>query len=135
MKSSMRTLVISLSAAVVLWVAAVLLLIVAGQRGSARELATFVPHLVGLFRRLLKDPDVPRRAKVWLWVGVVWIASPIDLIPEFIPVAGPLDDVIVAAIVLRRLIRSSGPEVIRRHWKGGEGSLDLLLRLSGAARR
>ena len=130
----MRTLVVSLVIAAVLWSLVVVALIVSGRKGSARELATFVPHLVGLFRRLLGDPEVPRRAKLWLWVGVIWIASPIDLIPEFIPVAGPLDDVIVAAIVLRRLVRVSGPDVIRRHWKGGEGSLDLLLRLSGAAK-
>jgi len=127
-----RTLVISLLIAAALWVLAVVALIVSGRKGSARELASFVPHLVGLFRRLLGDPEVPRRAKVWLWVGVVWIASPIDLIPEFIPIVGPLDDMLVAAIVLRRLVRASGADVIRRHWRGGEGSLEMLLRLSGA---
>ncbi len=131
----MRAVIVSLVIAAALWVTAVLVLIASGRRHSARELATFIPHLVGLFRRLLMDPEVPRRAKVWVWVGVIWIASPIDLIPEFIPVVGPLDDVIVAGIVLRRLVRSSGPEVIRRHWRGEEGSLDLLLRLIGATRR
>lgn len=130
----MRTLVISLIIVLALYGGAVLALILSGRRTSARELATFVPHLLGLFRRLLGDPEVPRRTKAWLWVGVVWIASPVDLIPEFIPVAGPLDDVLVAAFVLRRLIRGSGPDKIRQHWRGGDGSLDLLLRLSGAGR-
>lgn len=131
----MRAIVISLLIAAALWLLTVISLIVSGRKGSARELVTFVPHLIGLFRRLLGDPEVPRRAKVWLWVGVVWIASPLDLIPEFIPIVGPLDDVLVAAIILRRLVKASGPDLIRRHWSGDEGSLALLLRLSGAEGR
>ena len=130
----MRTLLLAVGVVVGIWLAVFVALLVSGRSGAARELATFVPHLVGLFRRLLQDPAVPRRAKVWLWVALIWIASPIDLIPEFLPVVGPLDDALVAAIALRRLVRASGPDAIRRHWRGGEGSLDVLLRMSGGAR-
>jgi uncharacterized membrane protein YkvA (DUF1232 family) len=55
-----------------------------------------------LFRGLLRDPRVPRSAKLWLWFAVVWVASPIDLIPEFIPIAGPLDDVKGSETSIRR---------------------------------
>jgi uncharacterized membrane protein YkvA (DUF1232 family) len=129
------TLIIALGAAVVLWAAITLMLFVTGRRSSARELATFVPNLLFLFRGLLGDPEVPRRAKIWLGVGVAWIASPVDLIPEFIPVAGPLDDAIVAALVLRVVVRRAGSDVVRRHWRGGEGSLGIVLRLAGAGPR
>jgi len=66
-----------------------MLLILLGRRAHARELATLIPNLLVLFRGLLRDPRVPRSAKLWLGLAVVWIASPIDLIPEFIPIAGP----------------------------------------------
>ena len=59
--------------------------------------------------------------------AALWIASPIDLIPEFIPVAGPLDDVIVAALVLRHLLRSAGSDVVRDHWRGDPALLDRIL--------
>jgi uncharacterized membrane protein YkvA (DUF1232 family) len=130
----MRWLLISLAIAGGVWLLAIVALLVSGRGGAARELATFLPHLVGLFRGLLKDPDVPRSAKVWLWVGIAWVVSPIDLIPEFLPVVGPLDDALVAAIVLRRVVRKSGADAIRRNWGGGEAGLEVLLRLGGVAR-
>jgi uncharacterized membrane protein YkvA (DUF1232 family) len=127
----MRWLLISLAVVGGVWLLAIIALLISGRHGAARELATFLPHLVGLFRGLLKDPDVPRSTKVWLWFGIAWVVSPIDLIPEFLPVIGPLDDAIVAAIILRRVVNKSGPNAIRRNWSGGESGLDVVLRLSG----
>ena len=72
---------------------------------SAKEIALLIPNLLILFRGLARDPRVPRRSKWLLVIGAVWIASPIDLIPEFIPVLGPLDDAVVAALILRHLLR------------------------------
>jgi len=86
----MRGLLIGIGIAVAIWLLAVVVLIALGRRAQARELATLILNLLVLFRGLLRDPRVPRSAKVWLVLGVVWIASPIDLIPEFIPIAGPL---------------------------------------------
>lgn len=62
---------------------------------------------------------------------MLWLASPVDLIPEFIPVAGPLDDAIVAALVLRHVLRSAGKDVIAERWRGDPATLALLLRLAG----
>jgi uncharacterized membrane protein YkvA (DUF1232 family) len=113
---------------VTLYVVLVLALIVSGRRVAAKELALLVPNLALLFKDLLRDPSVPRGPKIALAIGVVWLISPIDLLPEFLPVLGPLDDAVVAALVLRYLVRRSGPEVVRRHWRGEPATLDTILR-------
>ena len=123
----MRTLLLGVGIAVLIWVAVVLALALTGRRARARELAALVPNLLLLFRGLLRDPRVPRRAKLWLVFAVAWIASPIDLVPEFVPIAGPLDDAIVAALVLRHLLRSTPREVLLEHWRGEEATLDRVL--------
>lgn len=128
----MRTLIIGVSAAFALWIVLVAGLVIAGRRGAAREIATLLPNLLHLFRGLVRDRRVPPSAKVLLAIGAVWIASPIDLIPEFIPVAGPLDDAIVAALVLRRVVRLAGRDVVAEHWRGDARTLDVLLRAAGA---
>ena len=115
-----------------LYAVAVLLLILAGRNVAAKELALLVPNLLLLFKDLLTDPAVPRGAKVLLWIGIVWIASPIDLLPEFLPVLGPLDDAVVAALVLRFLVRRAGEDVVRAHWRGEPSTIDRILRVAGA---
>jgi uncharacterized membrane protein YkvA (DUF1232 family) len=115
------------------YVAVVIALIVAGRKVLAKELALLVPNLALLFKDLLRDPAVPRGPKVALAIGAVWLASPIDLLPEFLPVLGPLDDAVVAALVLRYLVRRSGPEVVRRHWRGDPRTLDMILRAARIA--
>jgi uncharacterized membrane protein YkvA (DUF1232 family) len=67
-----------------------------------------------------------------LVVGALWFASPIDLIPEFIPVLGPLDDAVVAALILRHILRKAGPEVVAEHWRGDPRTLQRLVRVSSA---
>jgi uncharacterized membrane protein YkvA (DUF1232 family) len=119
----MRGLVVGIGIAVALWCLAVIVLIALGRRSHARELATLIPNLLLLLRGLLRDPRVPRGAKVWLGLAVVWIASPIDLIPEFIPVAGPLDDAIIAALVLRHLLKRTDRTVVFEHWRGDPATL------------
>jgi uncharacterized membrane protein YkvA (DUF1232 family) len=69
--------------------------------GLLGDLASFVPACVTTIRRLRRDPRVPRRAKVVVWLAGLWLLSPIDLVPEFLPVIGPLDDVLMVALVLR----------------------------------
>jgi uncharacterized membrane protein YkvA (DUF1232 family) len=127
----MRTFVLALGIGVALWLALVTGLLIAGARGAAREVAEFLPNLIRLFRGLLRDPRVPRGSKLLLLLGVAWVASPIDLIPEFIPIAGPLDDAIVAALILRRVVRSAGREVLAEHWGGSPKTLERLLRVAG----
>jgi uncharacterized membrane protein YkvA (DUF1232 family) len=123
----MRGLLVGIGITVVLWSAAVIGLIALGHRSQARELATLIPNLLVLFRGLLRDPRVPRGAKLWLGLAIAWIASPIDLIPEFIPVVGPLDDAIVAALVLHRLLRRTDRTVVFEHWRGDPATLDAIV--------
>ena len=90
------------------------------------ELLRLVPDVLRLVRDLLRDPIVPRGIR-WLLVGLLaWLVSPIDLIPEFIPVLGPLDDVIVAIIVMRYVRRRLGPDEFRRRWPGTAEGYELL---------
>jgi uncharacterized membrane protein YkvA (DUF1232 family) len=123
-----RTLLFGIAIVLVLYVALVIGLIVSGRSLAAKELATLLPNLIRLFKDLAKDPRVPRRAKVVLGVAAIWLLSPIDLLPEFLPVIGPLDDAVVAALALRYLIRRAGPEVVREHWRGDPTTLDTILR-------
>ena len=118
---------------VAIYAMAVLALILAGRGVAARELALLLPNLILLFKDLLKDPRVPRGPKVVLAIGIVWLVSPIDLLPEFLPVLGPLDDAVVAALVLRHLVHRAGAEVVREHWRGAPDTLELILRGAGAA--
>jgi uncharacterized membrane protein YkvA (DUF1232 family) len=113
-----------------LYLAVVAGLMLTGRGALAREVATFLPNLVMLFRGLGGDPRVPRRAKIALAIAAVWLASPIDLIPEFIPIAGPLDDAIVAAVVLRYVLRSTDRAVVDAHWRGDPKTLERLLALA-----
>lgn len=115
------------------YAAFVLALVAAGRRGPARALAGFVPDCARLFKRLIADPRIPRRRKLPLVLLAGYLVSPIDLVPDFIPVAGQLDDAILVAVVLRSLVRSSGPELIREHWPGPDESLRAVLRLAGAS--
>ena len=128
----MRTALLVVVALLALYAVAVLALLAAGRRTDARALAGFVPDCVVLFRRLLADPAVPRRRKWALVLTIGYLAMPFDLVPDFIPVAGQLDDAILVGLVLRGLVRGSGPGLVRRHWPGPEPSLRIVLRLSGA---
>ncbi|HSC51140.1 MAG TPA: DUF1232 domain-containing protein [Gaiellaceae bacterium] len=115
-----------------LWAAGVVGLVVAGRRDDARALATAVPDCAVLLARLLRDDRVPRRRKLLLAGLLGYLALPFDLVPDFVPVAGQLDDVLVAALVLRRFLRSGGEELVREHWPGSERSLQLVLRAAGS---
>jgi uncharacterized membrane protein YkvA (DUF1232 family) len=124
-----RGLLLALGFMALLWLTAIVVLVAVGRRSQARELAALVPNLVVLFRGLLGDPRVPRSSKNWLWFALVWLLSPIDLIPEFIPVAGPLDDAIVAALVLRHVLRRTDRAVVADHWSGKPTTLDSIIDL------
>jgi uncharacterized membrane protein YkvA (DUF1232 family) len=98
--------------------------------GLLRDLASFLPDCVTTARRLRSDPRVPRSAKVAVVIAGLWVASPIDLIPEFLPVIGPLDDVVVVALALRYAARRVPHEVLLEAWPG---ETRILLRLLGRA--
>ena len=93
---------------------------------SARELVRLVPDILRLIRSIVADRSAPMDVRVVLVALLVWIISPIDLIPEFIPVLGPLDDVVVAVIVLRYVRRRLGEDELRRRWRGTNEGFELL---------
>ncbi len=112
----------------------VVALMIGGRREAARALAGFVPDCVVLMRRLIADPRVARRYKLLLLAAAGYLALPIDLVPDFIPVAGQLDDAIVVALVMRVVLRASGTELVEEHWPGPPTSLAMVLRLAGGSR-
>ncbi len=95
--------------------------------GPLRDLAAFLPDCVVLVRRLARDPRVPRRAKVAVALAGLWVLSPIDLIPEFLPVIGPLDDVVVVALALRYAARRVPRDILLAAWPGEPRLLERLL--------
>jgi uncharacterized membrane protein YkvA (DUF1232 family) len=123
-------LALALGATVLVWAALVAVLLVAGQRGDARALAGFIPDCLVLVGRLMGDHRVPRRSKLLLIGLIGYLALPFDLIPDFIPIAGQLDDVIIVALVLRKFLGSGGEPLVREHWPGPDRSLLLMLRLA-----
>jgi uncharacterized membrane protein YkvA (DUF1232 family) len=94
--------------------------------GLAKDLATVLPACVTTARRLRKDPRVPRRVKVVVAFAGLWVLSPIDLIPEFLPVIGPLDDIVVVALALRYAARRIPPEALVEAWPADRRILDRL---------
>jgi uncharacterized membrane protein YkvA (DUF1232 family) len=115
---------------VVLWLAVVAVLFAAGRKTQVREVAQFLPDCIRLFRRLGSDPRVPRRAKIGLVVLVAYLVSPIDLIPDFIPVAGLFDDAVLAALAAGYLVRTAGRAVVEEQWPGSEAGLRVVLSLA-----
>lgn len=98
--------------------------------GVLKELASFLPDCVTTVRRLRSDPRVPRRAKWAVAFAGLWVLSPIDLIPEFLPIIGPLDDVVVVALALRYAARQVPTDVLIEAWPGKRSVIERLLGVS-----
>ncbi|GAB3655853.1 YkvA family protein [Glycomyces tarimensis] len=133
-----RTWLIGLAALAGLVVASWALLALMARRlppGLLRDLAAFIPDCVTTARRIRRHPAVPRRAKAAVLFAAVYLASPIDLIPEFLPVVGPLDDVLVVALALRYAARSVPRELLLDAWPGERRVIDRLLGSPRASRR
>jgi uncharacterized membrane protein YkvA (DUF1232 family) len=114
-----------------LYIVAVAALIAAGRREDARALAGFIPDCAVLVSRLARDPRIsrPRRAVLFLVLG--YLALPIDLVPDFLPGIGQLDDAVLLGVALRLVVRCGGGEIVRDSWPGPQASLTLVLRAAG----
>jgi uncharacterized membrane protein YkvA (DUF1232 family) len=95
-------------------------------RQMAKDAALMLPNLVKLLSRLVKDPRVPRRSKLVLLAAVGYVISPIDILPEMIPVAGILDDLFLVAFALNHLIERAGEELVVEHWDGPQDILEMV---------
>ena len=122
---------IALLVLVGVYAAFLLVLVARGRREDAGTWLRVVPDCVVLVRRLLGDPRVPRSRKVALALLAGYLASPVDLVPDVIPVVGHLDDAILVALVLRSVVAAAGEDVVRERWPGTPASLALVLRLAG----
>jgi uncharacterized membrane protein YkvA (DUF1232 family) len=96
----------------------------------ARELLRLLPDVLRLVRRLAGDGTLPRGVRVRLWLLMAYLAMPIDLVPDFVPVLGHADDAIVVALVLRSVVRRAGVAAVERHWPGTPEGLAALCRAS-----
>ena len=101
-----------------------------GRGSDARELARFVPDCIVLFKRLLGDPRVPRRAKIAIALLIPYLAMPFDLVPDFIPVIGQIDDAVLVALTLVYVAKAAGSGVVEELWPGSERGMRTVLALT-----
>jgi uncharacterized membrane protein YkvA (DUF1232 family) len=117
-----------------IWLALLLsLVIVRPKRSLIKEALRLLPDVLRLLRRLAGDRSLPRGVQIRLWLLLGYLAIPIDLVPDFIPVLGYADDAIIVTAGLRAVARRAGLEPIRRHWPGTEDGLAAVMRLCGLA--
>ncbi|MDP9392141.1 MAG: YkvA family protein [Actinomycetota bacterium] len=128
--------VAALGGLVVLWLLLVLLLWRARpDELGIREALRLLPDVVRLVRRLAADRSLPRGVRIRLWALLAYLLSPVDLVPDFVPVLGYADDVVVVAVALRSVVRRAGPSALDRHWPGQPAGLDVVRRLAGISPR
>ncbi len=126
---------------IVAWLILVLVLVVARPRGATLNRATvtqaarLLPDLIRLLSRLARDPALPRGVRIRIGVVLAYLALPIDVIPDVIPVLGYADDLIVVLIALRSVLRAAGPDAVRTHWPGTTDGCDLIMQLVGGSHR
>jgi len=125
---SLEAIAIALGVVAVIYALGVVCLLLAGRRSDAVALARFIPDCLVLIKRLIGDPRVPRSRKLVLGALVAYLAMPIDLVPDFLPVVGQLDELIIAALAIRVALRGGGPDLLREHWPGPEQSLQAVIR-------
>jgi uncharacterized membrane protein YkvA (DUF1232 family) len=127
------TLVVSIAVGLALAYLVLLgVLLVARPKGNLLgEAIRLLPDLLRLLQRVAGDPNVPRGARVRLWLLLGYRAIPIDRVPHFVPVLGYADDAIIVSLVLRSVVRRAGAPVVRRHWPGTDDGLAALTRLAG----
>jgi uncharacterized membrane protein YkvA (DUF1232 family) len=127
-----QTLVGVAAAFVLVWVGLVVALLVAKPKGALlREAMRLLPDLLRLLHRLAADRGMPRGVRIRLALLMVYLAIPIDVIPDFIPVLGYADDAIIVTLVLRSTVRHAGLDAVRAHWPGSDDGFAALCRLTG----
>ena len=130
----MRIAVVFAVTAVALWAMFLVALVLVRPQGvDLRDVRQAVPDTVRLLRSLHGDRSLPPGVRRWLRALLVYLAVPFDLVPDFIPVAGQLDDALVVALALRAVVRAGGDGLLAEHWPGPAASLDVVRRLTRGA--
>ncbi len=128
--SALEWLLVGIGVTLITYLGLLAILLFVGRRTEARALMRFIPDCLVLLGRLMRDRRVPRRRKVVLLGLVAYLSVPIDLVPDFIPVVGQLDDVLITALALRYALRSGGTELLHQHWPGPDRSLEVVMQLA-----
>jgi uncharacterized membrane protein YkvA (DUF1232 family) len=127
-----RTIIGIAAALLVAWGVLVLFLVLARPKGSlVQEAMRLLPDTLRLLRRLATDRTIPRGVRLRLWLLFVYLAVPVDIIPDFIPIIGYADDAIIVCVVLRLVVRRAGADAVHRNWPGTEDGLTALWRVAG----
>jgi len=119
---------------VVLWVLFLVVLIASGRREEARALVRFIPDCLVLLRRIVAEGEVSGRTKLLLVLTIAYLAFPIDVVPDFIPILGHLDDALLLFWTLRSLVRQVPPERLAELWPGPRESLHAVEKVAGGQR-
>jgi uncharacterized membrane protein YkvA (DUF1232 family) len=126
----LRTFVIVAAALVAMWLAFILFVwLIRPDNTSLSDATRLLPDTLRLVRRLSTDRSISRSTRWWIWALLIYLASPIDLVPDFIPVIGYADDAVITSFVLRHVIARSGTTKLQEHWPGSEAGLTTLIRL------
>jgi uncharacterized membrane protein YkvA (DUF1232 family) len=113
------------------WIALLVFLAIARPRGTSfAEAVRILPDVIRLLRRLAADRSMPRGVRVRLWLVFAYLAVPVDLVPDFLPVIGYADDAVIVAAGLRSVVRRAGPDAVRDHWPGSPDGLAALWRVA-----
>lgn len=126
----MRTLIIFFGSVAGIYLLSLLTLFISGRKTDARAIGGFIPDCIILFKSLVNDSAVPKRYKIMLLLTLGTLISPVDLIPDFLPVVGQLDDAVLVLLALRYIVRHIGSATAIRHWPGPDASLKVLLKLA-----
>jgi len=120
------------SAVAALWLVFAIAAFRARRRGqSVADLVRLVPDLARLLVRISRDPTIRRGVRLRVWIAIVYNVQPINLIPDFVPVIGLVDNLLVTVWAVRSTVKHAGPDAIERHWPGTPEGLAILLRISG----
>lgn len=126
----MRILLVVIAVMLLLYVLFVAVLMLAGKKTTARAIAGLIPDCIVLFKNLMQDKRVPSRYKLLLGALIGYLLLPIDLVPDFIPIAGQLDDAIIVALVLRAILKDAGRQTIKDNWRGPESTLRAIFKIA-----
>jgi uncharacterized membrane protein YkvA (DUF1232 family) len=120
------------AATLLAWLVLIVVLVRSGRgRAGLTEAARLLPDVVRLVSRLARDRSLPRGVRVRLWLLVGYLASPIDVVPDFLPIIGYADDAIIVALTLRSVVRRAGADSLQRHWPGTPEGLMVVRQLAG----